>query len=225
LLNQSSIYVLWNPLVVGDHIQERRANGIMCVQITMRQDHDGRQAARVFALLAVGASMMATAALDHMSSALASNPCATSPGRQTEPGTHWYYQTDPVDHRQCWYLERLPTASVTPRNTGSTISTPISSRLQRTPAGQERTAGKGTDALERRPARSKSVESRQTSQTVYRPVSAITAHQINPAADIPLDPARREALFREFLEWQQRQSVETVFRDFLRPQEHDTQAR
>ena len=179
----------------------------MGVQITMRQDHDGRQAARVFALLAVGASMMATAALDHMSSALASNPCATSPGRQTEPGSHWYYQTDPVDHRQCWYLERLPTASVTPRNEG----TPISSRPQRTPAaGQERTAGKGTDALERHPARSKSVESRQT---VYRPASAIIANK--PAADIPLDPSRREALFREFLEWQQRQSVETVFRDFL----------
>jgi hypothetical protein len=55
--------------------------------------------------------------------------------------------------------------------------------------------------------------------------SAITAHQIRPAADIPLNPARREALFREFLEWQKRQSVETVFQDFLRPQEQDTQAR
>ena len=183
----------------------------MCVQITMRQGHDGRQAARVFALRVVGASVMVTATLGHMSPALTSNTCATSPGRQMEPGTHWYYQTDPVDHRQCWYLERLPTASVTPRNTGSTVTVPISSRSQRTPAaGQERTAGKGTDALERHPARSKSVESRQT---VYRPASAIIANK--PAADIPLDPSRREALFREFLEWQQRQSVETVFRDFL----------
>ena len=134
-----------------DHIQERRAYG-MGVQSTIRRDHDGRQAARVFASLAVGASVMATATLGHMSSALASNPCATSPGRQTEPGTHWYYQTDPVDHRQCWYLERLPTASVTPRNMGSTVTAPISPRSQPTPAGPERTAGKGTDALERRPA-------------------------------------------------------------------------
>src|SRR5262249_26178155 len=153
--------------------------------------------------------------------ALASNPCATSPGRQTEPGTHWYYHTDPVYHRQCWYLERSPTASasVTPRNTGSTVSILIPSRPQRTPAGQQQTAGKGTDALERRPARSKMVESRQT---VYRPASAITTPQIKPASDIPLDPARREALFREFLDWQKRQLVETVFRDFLRRQEQDT---
>jgi hypothetical protein len=43
--------------------------------------------------------------------------------------------------------------------------------------------------------------------------------------DYPLDPARREALYREFLEWQQRQVVETVFRDFFLPQEQDTQAR
>ena len=204
-----------------DHIQERRTYG-MGVRSTMRQNHAGRQAARVFASLAVGASVMATATLGHMSSALASNPCATSPGRQTEPGSHWYYQTDPVDHRQCWYLERLPTASVTPRNEGTTASTPISSRPQRTPAGQLRTAGKGTDALERRPARSKRVESHHT---VHRPASAIIADQNKPASDMPLDPARREALFREFLEWQQRQSVETVFRDFLPRQEGDTQAR
>jgi len=90
--------------------QQRKTYGIMGVQGTMRQDHDGRQAARVFALLAVGASVTATATLSLMSYALAVTPCATSPGRQTEPGTHWYYQTDPVDHRQCWYLERLPTA-------------------------------------------------------------------------------------------------------------------
>ena len=197
---------------------QRKTYGIMGVQGTMRQDHDGRQAARVFALLAVGASVTATATLSLMSYALAVTPCATSPGRQTEPGSHWYYQTDPVDHRQCWYLERLPTASVTPRNEG----TPISSRPQRTPAGQERTAGKGTDALERRPARSKSVEPHQT---VHRPTSAIIADQNKQDAGIPLGPARREALFREFLEWQQRQSVETVFRDFLPRQEGDTQAR
>jgi hypothetical protein len=164
-----------------------RAYGIMSVQITMRQDHDGRQAARVFALLAVGASVTATVTLSLMSYALTVTPCATSPGRQTEPGTHWYYRTYPVDHRQCWYLERLPTASVTPRNTGSTVTAPISPRSQPTPAGPERTG-----------ARSKSIESRRI---VYRPTSAITAHQIKPAADIPLDPARREALFREFLEW------------------------
>jgi hypothetical protein len=95
-------------------------------------------------------------------------------------------------------------------------------RPQRTPARQERTAGKGTEALERRQPRSKSVESHHT---VYRPASAIIADQNKPASDMPLDPARREALFREFLEWQKQQSVETVFRDFLPRQEEDTQAR
>ena len=175
-----------------------------------------------FGWLAVGATVMVTAMLHHTSSVLASNPCPTSPGDRTEPGTDWYYRPDPVDHRQCWHPKGLPTANVKPRKTGSTVTIPISSRPQRIPAGQERTAGKATDALERRPARSKRVESHHT---VHRPAAAIIADQNKPAADIPLDPARREALFREFLEWQQRQSVETVFRDFLRPQEQDTQAR
>jgi len=154
-------------------------------------------------LPAIGMTVMATATLGHMSSALA-GPCATSPGDQTEPGTHWYYHSDPVDHRQCWHVKRLPAASVTPRNTGRPLSAATSS-------GPNRSA-----------ARSKSVELRQT---VYRPASAITAVQNKPATDMPLDPARREVLFREFLEWQQRQSVETVFRDFSPRQEGDTQAR
>jgi hypothetical protein len=53
------------------------------------------------------------------------------------------------------------------------------------------------------------------------PGSAIIADQNKPASDIPIDPARREALFRAFLEWQQRRSVE----HFLPTQEGDTQAR
>jgi hypothetical protein len=57
---------------------------------------------------AIGMTVMATAILGHMSSALAGKPCGTSPSGQTEPGTHWYYHTGPVDHRQCWHLERLP---------------------------------------------------------------------------------------------------------------------
>jgi hypothetical protein len=152
---------------------------------------------------AIGMTVMATATLGHMSSALA-GPCATSPGGQMEPGTHWYYHTDPVDHRQCWHVKRSPTTSETPRNTGRTLSAPTSS-------GPNRSA-----------ARSKSVEPHHT---VYQPASSVTADQNKSAADIPLDPARREALFREFLKWQQRQLVESVFRDFLQPQEQDTQAR
>jgi hypothetical protein len=168
--------------------------------------------------LTVGATVMVTAMLHHTSSVLASNPCPASRGDRTEPGTDWYYRPDPVDHRQCWHPKGLPTANVKPRKTGSTVTIPISSRPQRTPAGLERTAGKGTDALERPPARSKRVESHHT---VHRPASAIIADQNKPVSEIPLDPARREALFREFLEWQQRQSVER----FLPRQEGDTQAR
>jgi hypothetical protein len=68
-----------------------------------------------FGCLAIGTTILATATLGH--SALGGTPCATSPGPQTEPGTHWYYHSDPVDHRQCWHVKRLPTASVTPENT------------------------------------------------------------------------------------------------------------
>jgi hypothetical protein len=57
--------------------------------------------------LAVGATVMVTAMLHHTSSVLASNPCATSPGDRTEPGTDWYYHPDPVDHRQCWHARPL----------------------------------------------------------------------------------------------------------------------
>jgi hypothetical protein len=36
--------------------------------------------------------------------ALAAAKCITKPNRQTPPTGHWYYQTDPVSHRKCWYL-------------------------------------------------------------------------------------------------------------------------
>jgi hypothetical protein len=51
----------------------------MGVQNTMKQDHDAWQAPRVFALLVVGATVMETTTLHHISSALAVTPCATCP--------------------------------------------------------------------------------------------------------------------------------------------------
>ncbi len=45
-------------------------------------------------------------------SARADDNCATAPGAAPPEGQHWYYRTDRVKHRKCWYLH----AAVPPPN-------------------------------------------------------------------------------------------------------------
>jgi hypothetical protein len=62
-------------------------------------------------------------------SARAQANCVTAPGATPPEGQHWYYHTDPVKHRKCWYLHAiapLPTqASADPPAQPSEPASPI----------------------------------------------------------------------------------------------------
>jgi hypothetical protein len=66
----------------------------------------------LFLLLAASATLGATSSCGSISSALAEDSCVTSPGYQTEPGTHWYYHIDRTMNRKCWYLTRVAESTV-----------------------------------------------------------------------------------------------------------------
>src|SRR5262245_47567015 len=54
----------------------------------------------------VSAGLVATAlSLSTNFAAVAAGTCLESPDRQPDPGTHWYYRSDPVSHQRCWYLK------------------------------------------------------------------------------------------------------------------------
>jgi hypothetical protein len=90
-------------------------------------------------------------------------------------GTHRYYRTDPVDHRQ--YSQKIDQGQPNASNAGKTVSTATHS--------------------DPTSARSKNAKSHQT---VYRPSSTTAADQNKLTSDKRLNPAGREALFREFLD-------------------------
>jgi hypothetical protein len=77
----------------------------------------------LFLLLAASATLGATSSCGSISSALAEDSCVTSPGSQTELGTHWYYHIDPAMNRKCWYLTRVAQRASTTGLAESTVGT------------------------------------------------------------------------------------------------------
>src|SRR5262249_20348272 len=45
----------------------------------------------------------------------ASDDCRTSPGPSAQAGLHWYYRTDRMNKRHCWYLLASAVSRPTPR--------------------------------------------------------------------------------------------------------------
>jgi len=136
----------------------------------------------LFGLLTTGTTLIATASLVSMSSALSGDSCVPVPGQQTEPGTHWYYRVDRATNRHCWYLKRLEGQASTPE-----------------------------------PAVSSPSDSKEMPQVLSKPEKAATP--------LPLDPAMRETLFRQFVEWRHKNLVEAQIRDFLHQPEEKASAR
>jgi hypothetical protein len=69
---------------------------------------------RVDSLVSMACVSVLTAAtlLGASSVASAADGCFEKPGREVEPG-HWYYHTDRLHHRRCWFFEPSE-ATVTP---------------------------------------------------------------------------------------------------------------
>jgi hypothetical protein len=158
---------------------------------------------RLSGLSAVALFLLGTSAAD------AAGDCLTKPKPGATKGAHWHYQTNQTTHQKCWYLSgpgadrasaETPEAQVTPSS-----PPPPPSALQQlvnvltgnrenneakppesnaTPVDQSRVRGAGaTTATERQ-------------RHATRRVSRASGHPTN------LDQTQRDALFREFLNWE-----------------------
>jgi len=52
----------------------------------------------------VAAGLLAAAIPFSISRAFANDDCLAQPNRQTVPGEHWYYRSDPANNRKCWHV-------------------------------------------------------------------------------------------------------------------------
>ena len=59
--------------------------------------------ARITYLPVVAAGLLAAVIDFGMNSAFATDDCLLQPNRQTAPGEHWYYRSDPAN-RKCWHI-------------------------------------------------------------------------------------------------------------------------
>jgi hypothetical protein len=101
--------------------------------------------------------------------AIAAGTCIESPNREADPGSHWYYRSDPSG-QPCWHLKKLD---------------------------MDAPSGKSPEPV----LPGKRGKSPNMQQQSHRPL----VRSENSSASLPYDPARREALFRQFLQWRERQ--------------------
>jgi hypothetical protein len=135
----------------------------------------------------------------------AAEDCLSKPRPGEARGGHWYYQTNPATHRKCWYVarpaaDRARTDTIVAQAAPSLAPPPPSAVQQlvnvltgnsqnnepkQLPSSSEppRVGGTNAVATERRPH---------------------AARRVNraPAHSTTLDQTQRDALFREFLQWE-----------------------
>jgi hypothetical protein len=146
--------------------------------------------------------------------ALAESECIESPGPQTPKNGHWYFRSDRTTGRKCWYLSdstTTPRDPAAPRGQGNTASTStLTSRLTGLLGSFAGSAATAT------PPSSTVGESRTSTANVAtapRNVNSVRSDQTDVAADSAdertgkrtAQPAKRDALFEEFLRWNERQ--------------------
>jgi len=92
---------------------------------------------------AASATCIAITTSVSISSAFAKDPCVTSPGSETQPGSHWYYRVDRTTNRQCWYSKRSQETASTKKSTESALSrnTKIGAIRSRPPVTVESSVG------------------------------------------------------------------------------------
>jgi hypothetical protein len=52
----------------------------------------------------VTAGLLAAVIPFSINRAFATDDCLAQPNRQTAPGEHWYYRSDPANDRKCWHI-------------------------------------------------------------------------------------------------------------------------
>jgi hypothetical protein len=52
----------------------------------------------------IAAGLLAAVIPFNINPAFATDNCLAQPNRQTAPGEHWYYRSDPANNRKCWHV-------------------------------------------------------------------------------------------------------------------------
>ena len=206
-------------------------------------------------LLVVTSRIIAAGALTTFQAVavLAAGDCATKPNVRTPPGGHWYYHVDAVSNRKCWFLRQeevegspapssqaqSPTDIVRQLRSTSWFSSlasafsPTSGQGQgQAPQSENGTIRNAPDAPKREEFLKKepqiplqSSHKKQPPKLGERLSAPPSEKQILDQRSTALDQASSDALFRQFLLWQERQSTldmthdqtdrDALFREFL----------
>jgi hypothetical protein len=136
----------------------------------------------------------------------AADDCLTKPKPSEPKGAHWYYQTNQATHQKCWYVVRPGTdrarADTTQAQGAPSPAPPPPSPVQRLVnaltgnSDQKQTESNATPAEPTRGHGAKATPATERPRHATRRVSRATEH---PAI---LDRTQRDALFREFLNWE-----------------------
>src|SRR6266487_3935153 len=205
-------------------------------------------------LLVVTSRIIAAGALTTFQAVavLAAGDCATKPNVRTPPGGHWYYHVDAVSNRKCWFLRQEEEGSPAPssqaqsptdivRQLSSTswfsslasAFSPTSGQGQgQAPQSENGTIRNAPDAPKREEFLKKepqiplqSSHKKQPPKLGERLSAPPSEKQILDQRSTALDQASSDALFRELLLWQERQTTldmtpdqtdrDALFREFL----------
>ena len=165
-------------------------------------------------VLCIGA--LATLITLGVSDAARSDDCLTEPNRGAGPGARWLYYTERATNRRCWYLVAAePRPGVAQPPQPSVNPPPFTFFFPWSSAGPSNPSGPPSDPraapgprpddpridARPRPPRPSSAEVAVTERPPHRPATA--AHVETPQAR--LTPTERDALFRDFLHWQEQQ--------------------
>jgi len=181
-------------------------------------------------VLAVAAGLFATATALGPGSSLAAGDCFAQPNRQPAAGGHWYYRSDRINNRKCWYLVAPATTTPQPEApepppTAETLQPTFPSFFSSLAAGFAETnpvrtqQGSSDAAQTARPdglTNDDAVRVKRPRQALRRSNAAlIVPHRQAPARprveladERPVPPssqAERDTLFQEFLRWKERQ--------------------
>jgi hypothetical protein len=169
------------------------------------------------ALIVLGASWGdAVNAADH---------CLTEPKPDAAQDGHWYYLTNRVTQRKCWHLapagtdrERTDPAESQPAPTSAPASASPPAVVNVLPgtSAKENRKQPEPNATAAKPSRLRAYRPTGPEATLAtdRPLHANRRPLASRGAEHPatLGQAQRDALFREFLHWQE----QALFQDFLR---------
>ena len=212
---------------------------------------------RVVSLPIVNSRVIAVTALAMLQAvvALAADDCVTKPNLGATQGGHWYYHVDTVKSRKCWFLRQedvkgppAPSAEVqsptdtVPQSTSpswlpslASAFAPTSESGQGLAPTENRIIGNPPDALRRStlpkepPQIALHKSQRKQPPKPHERSSTRSSEKQALERDTAPDQASRDALFREFVLWNERQSTvdatldqtdrDALFREFLLWQE------